>query len=94
MINLEAYSCRPTCSTCPRQENHGGEAGGGMGHTRLFITTLPSHGFLVEDVVDRRLMGEEPKTAIFAEEDVEEDPDRWCSYTQRGQELWQITCQW
>src|SRR5438270_413901 len=27
-------------------------------------------------------------------EDVEEDPDRWCSYTECGQELWQIACQW
>src|SRR5437762_5865658 len=27
---------------------------------------------------------------ILADEDVEEDPDRWCSYTECGQELWQI----
>jgi hypothetical protein len=39
-------------------------------------------------------MGEEPKTAVLADEDIEEDPDRWCSYTQCGQELWQIACQW
>jgi hypothetical protein len=26
--------------------------------------------------------------------DVEEDPDRWCSYTECGQELWQVACQW
>ncbi len=26
--------------------------------------------------------------------DVEEDPDRWCSYSACGQELWQIACQW
>jgi len=26
--------------------------------------------------------------------DVEADPDRWCSYTECGQELWQIACQW
>src|SRR5260221_12109927 len=23
-----------------------------------------------------------------------QDPDRWCSYTERGQELWQVACQW
>lgn len=23
-----------------------------------------------------------------------QDPDRWCSYTECGQELWQIACQW
>ena len=32
--------------------------------------------------------------AVLADEDVEEDPDRWCSYTECGQELWQIACQW
>jgi hypothetical protein len=31
-----------------------------------------------------------PKIAVLAEEDVEEDPDRWCSYRECGQELWQI----
>ncbi len=35
-----------------------------------------------------------PKIAVLADEDVEEDPDRWCSYTECGQELWQIACQW
>jgi hypothetical protein len=36
----------------------------------------------------------EPKIAVLAEEDVEADPDRWCSSTECGQELWQIACQW
>jgi hypothetical protein len=40
------------------------------------------------------LMDVEPKIAVLADEDVEEDPDRWCSYTECGQELWQIVCQW
>jgi hypothetical protein len=31
---------------------------------------------------------------VLADEDVEVDPDRWCSYTECGQELWQIACQW
>jgi hypothetical protein len=39
-------------------------------------------------------MDGEPKIAVLADEDVEEDPDRWCSYTECGQELWQIACQW
>jgi len=39
-------------------------------------------------------MDVEPKIAVLADEDIEEDPDRWCSYTQCGQELWQIVCQW
>src|SRR5438874_12533074 len=39
-------------------------------------------------------MDVEPKIAVLADEDIEEDPDRWCSYTECGQELWQIACQW
>jgi hypothetical protein len=35
-----------------------------------------------------------PRIAVLADEDIEEDPDRWCSYTECGQELWQIACQW
>ncbi len=39
-------------------------------------------------------MDEEPKIAVLTDEDVEVDPDRWCSSTACGQELWQIACQW
>src|SRR5437588_7441408 len=40
------------------------------------------------------IMGVELKIAVLADEDIEEDPDRWCSYSECGQELWQIACQW
>jgi hypothetical protein len=59
----------------------------------VFITTLPIDGFLVEDVLDL-YHGRGAFEAVLADEDVEEDPDRWCSYTECGQELWQIVCQW
>ena len=59
----------------------------------LFITTLTADGFLVEDVLDL-YHGRGAFEAVLADEDVEEDPDRWCSYTECGQELWQIACQW
>jgi len=59
----------------------------------LFITTLPVDGFLVEDALDL-YHGRGAFEAVLADEDVEEDPDRWCSYTDCGQELWQIACQW
>ncbi|GHO71726.1 hypothetical protein KSC_106180 [Ktedonobacter sp. SOSP1-52] len=59
----------------------------------VFITTLPVDGYLVEDVLDLH-HGRGAFEAVLADEDVEEDPDRWCSYTQCGQELWQIACQW
>jgi hypothetical protein len=58
----------------------------------LFITTLPVDGFLVEDALDL-YHGRGAFEAVLSDEDVEEDPDRWCSYTECGQELWQIACQ-
>ncbi len=59
----------------------------------LFITTLDANGFLAEDVLDL-YHGRGAFEAVLSDEDVEEDPDRWCSYTECGQELWQIACQW
>jgi hypothetical protein len=59
----------------------------------LFLTTLDADGFLVEDVLDL-YHGRGAFEAVLADEDVEEDPDRWCSSTESGQELWQIACQW
>jgi hypothetical protein len=59
----------------------------------LFITTMDADGFLVEDVLDL-YQGRGAFEAVLADEDLEEDPDRWCSYTECGQELWQIACQW
>ena len=59
----------------------------------LFITTLDTDRFLVEDVLDL-YHGRGAFEAVLADEDVEEDPDRWCSYTECGQELWQVACQW
>src|SRR5437667_3299824 len=50
-------------------------------------------GCLPEDVLDL-YHGRGAFEAVLADEDVEEDPDRWCSYTECGQELWQIACQW
>jgi hypothetical protein len=59
----------------------------------LFITTLDADGFLVEDVLDL-YHGRGAFETVLADEDVEEDADRCCSYTECGQELWQIACQW
>jgi hypothetical protein len=42
----------------------------------LFLTTLPSNGFLVEDVLDL-YHGCGAFEAVLADEDIEEDPDRW-----------------
>ena len=49
----------------------------------LFITTLGADGFLVEDVLDL-YHGRGAFEAVLADEAVEEDPDRWCSYKACG----------
>ncbi len=58
----------------------------------LFLTDLDADGFLAEDILDL-YHGRGAFEAVLADEDVEEDPDRWCSCTECGQELWQIACQ-
>ena len=59
----------------------------------LFLTDLDADGFLAEDILDL-YHGRGAFEVILADEDLEEDPDRLCSYTECGQELWQVTCQW
>ena len=70
----------------------GGKRGGEWVY-ELFITTLDTTRFLTEDILDL-YHGRGAFEAVLSDEDVEEDPDRWCSYTECGQELWQIACQW
>ncbi len=60
--------------------------------SELFITTLGEDLFLVEDVLDL-YRGRGAGARVLANEHVEAGPDRWCSSTACGQELWQIGCQ-
>lgn len=59
----------------------------------LFVTTLSQGAFAPKDVLDLYLHrgSFEP---VLADEDREQDADRWCSYTACGQEFWQIVNQW
>jgi hypothetical protein len=59
----------------------------------LFFTNLPQSAFTARDVVELYLQrgAFEP---TLADEDQEQDPDRWCSHTACGQECWQIVSQW
>jgi hypothetical protein len=59
----------------------------------LFFTTLPQQGFTASDVVELYLHrgAFEP---TLADEDSEQDPDRWCSHSAWGQQAWQIVSQW
>ena len=59
----------------------------------LFVTQLPSPAFSPQDVLDLYLHRGSFET-VLADEDVEQDPDRWCSSTPSGQEFWQIISQW
>ncbi len=59
----------------------------------LFFTNLPQRGFTACDVVEVYLHrgAFEP---TLADEDAEQDPDRWVSHSAWGQECWQVISQW
>lgn len=59
----------------------------------LFYTSLPVGAFTASDVVALYLHRGAFET-VLADEDQEQDPDRWCSHTPCGQEFWQILSQW
>ena len=59
----------------------------------LFFTALPALGFTAADVVKLYLHRGSFET-VLADEDREQDSDRWSSYTTSGQETWQILSQW
>jgi hypothetical protein len=65
----------------------------GMWVYELFLTTLPLDGFRAADVLDL-YHGRGAFEGTLADEDVEGDPDRWCSFNAHGQELWQVIWQW
>jgi hypothetical protein len=68
--------------------------------SELFFTRLPQHGFTASDVVELYLH-RGAYAPVLADEDAEQDPDRWCSQSSYGQPCWQIvalissgTCVW
>jgi hypothetical protein len=58
-----------------------------------FLTTVPPAAFTPADILDLYLHRGSFET-VLADEDVEQDPDRWVSHTPCGQEFWQILSQW
>jgi len=59
----------------------------------LFVSTLPSPAFTASDVLDLYLHRGSFETAL-ADEDNEQESDRWYSHTPCGQEFAQILAQW
>jgi hypothetical protein len=59
----------------------------------LFLTNLPQSAFTASDVVSLYLHRGAFETAL-EDEDLEQEPDRWCSHSIWGQEAWQIVAQW
>lgn len=93
-VGPEGIHCRVVVATHPA-----GKKKSRIGVTRegivyeLFFTRLPQQGFTASDVVELYLHrgAFEP---TLADEDVEQDPDRWCSQSSCGQEGWQCISQW
>lgn len=86
--------CRVVVATHPATEKKSR-----VGRTRsgvvyeLFLTALPQDAFTATDVVALYLHRGAFEPAL-ADEDQEQDPDRWCSQRACGQECWQIISQW
>lgn len=59
----------------------------------LFVSTLPAPAFTAKDVLDLYLHRGSFET-VLADEDAEQDADRWVSHTACGQEFFQILAQW
>jgi hypothetical protein len=93
-VGPDAVPCRVIVATHPA-----GKKKSPVGVTRagvvyeLFFTTLPHQAFTASDVVELYLHrgAFEP---TLADEDREQDPDRWCSHSAWGQECWQVVSQW
>jgi hypothetical protein len=93
-VGSEGLLCRVVVAT-----HKAGKKKSPVGVTRagivyeLFFTNLPQQGFTASDVVEVYLHrgAFEP---TLADEDREQDPDRWCSHSAWGQECWQVVSQW
>jgi hypothetical protein len=94
VLGSTQQSCRVVIATHPAPD-----AKSRIGTTRsgvvyeLFVTKLSQSALTASDVVSLYLHRGAFENAL-ADEDQEQDPDRWCSHTASGQEAWQIVSQW
>jgi hypothetical protein len=93
-VGAAGQRCRVIVATHPKgatKSRVGVERGGVV--YELFLTNLPQPAFSASDVVALYLHRGAFEVAL-ADEDQEQDPDRWCSHSPCGQECWQIVSQW
>ena len=90
----EGMRCRLVVATHPAGETKSriGVTHAGVVY-ELFLTKLPQSVFTASDIVALYLHRGAFENAL-ADEDQEQDPDRWVSHTANGQEAWQIVSQW
>ena len=93
-VGPTGHRCRVVVATHPTSEKKSrvGLTRSGLVY-ELFFTALPQSAFTAADVVALYLHrgAFEP---TLADEDQEQDPDRWCSHSAAGQQAWQIISQW
>ena len=89
-VGPDGASCRVVVATHPagKKKSSVGVTCAGMVY-ELFLTRLPQQAFTTSDVVALYLHRGAFETTL-ADEDQEQDPDRWVSHTARGQEVWQL----
>ncbi len=93
-VGTEGVLCRVVVATHPaaKKKSPVGVTRAGIVY-ELFFTNLPQWAFTACDVVELYLHRGAFEPAL-ADEDNEQDPDRWCSHSAWGQECWQIVSQW
>jgi hypothetical protein len=93
-VGSVGMSCRVVVATHPESSKKSpvGVTRAGIVY-ELFFTNLPQQAFTASDVVGLYLHRGAFEPAL-ADEDTEQDPDRWCSHSAWGQECWQVVSQW
>ena len=93
-VGSEGMTCRVVVATHPasKKKSPVGVTRAGIVY-ELFFTNLPQQAFTASDVVGLYLHRGAFEPAL-ADEDTEQDPDRWCSHSAWGQECWQVVSQW
>src|SRR5712692_2732624 len=93
-VGSEGVLCRVVVAT-----HAAGNKKSSVGVTRsgvvyeLFFTHLPQQAFTASDVVELYLHRGAFEPAL-GDEDVEQDPDRWCTPSPSGQACWHVVSQW